>query len=122
MVGKQTRKGRPMMSVEQFKQFVKKHPKIIEEVRQGRKTWKELYNDWYVFGEEDEMWDVYKSTNEKEEQSALIQKLVNYLKHVDVNELQTYVTNVQQAITSIQEVVRQMQQTNTKDPFSFRKD
>ncbi|WP_297991874.1 YlbD family protein [Anoxybacillus sp.] len=110
------------MSIEQFKQFVKKHPKMIEEVRQGKKTWKELYNDWYVFGEEDEMWDAYKSTDERQEQSALIQKLVTQLKHLDVNELQTYVTNVQQVITSIQEVVRQMQQTNTKDPFSFRKD
>lgn len=110
------------MSIEQFKQFVKKHPKLIEEVREGKKTWKQLYNDWYVFGEDDEMWDEYTSTDDKQEQGALVQKLASYLKHLDVNELQTYITNVQQAITSIQEVVRQMQHTDKKDPFSFRRD
>ncbi|GAC91264.1 hypothetical protein KN10_1700 [Anoxybacillus flavithermus NBRC 109594] len=109
------------MSIEQFKQFVKKHPKLIEEVRQGKKTWKELYNDWYVFGEDDDMWDEYRSSDVKQDQGDLMQKLASYVKHLDVNELQTYITNVQQAIASIQEVVRQMQQTK-KDPFSFRKD
>lgn len=110
-----------MMSIEQFKQFVKKHPKIIEEVRQGRKTWKELYNDWYVFGEDDDMWDEYRPSDVKQDQGDLMQKLASYVKQLDVNELQTYIANVQQAIASIQEVVRQMQQTK-KDPFSFRKD
>ncbi len=66
------------------------------------------------------MWDEYRFTAEKDEQGALVQKLASYLKHLDVNELQTYITNVQQAIASIQEVVRQMQHTK-KTRFRFEK-
>ena len=37
-------------SVVEFKQFVKSHPKLVEQVRKQQKTWKELYEDWYLFG------------------------------------------------------------------------
>jgi hypothetical protein len=113
-------------SVEQFKQFVKNHPNLIREVRSGKRTWKELYTDWYLFGEEDEMWKEYKEKIETEGNAALMQKLVSYLQKIDMNHLQQHIETVQQAITSIQNIVRQMQETNsTKSPihpFSFRKD
>ncbi|MGX1982625.1 putative coat protein YlbD-like [Thermolongibacillus altinsuensis] len=113
-------------SVEQFKQFIKKHPKLVREVRSGKKTWKELYNDWYLFGEEDEIWNEYKEEIETESSAALMQKLATYLQKIDINHLQQHISTVQQAITSIQNIVRQMQETNsTKSsihPFSFRKD
>src|SRR6478736_2873314 len=44
-------------SVIKFKEFVKNNPKIIQEVRQGRATWQELYEDWYLLGEDDERWE-----------------------------------------------------------------
>lgn len=48
-------------SVVEFKQFVKSHPKLVEQVRKRQKTWKELYEDWYLFGAEDPMWEAYRS-------------------------------------------------------------
>lgn len=44
-------------SVEKFKEFVKQNPRIIKEVRDGKTTWQELYEDWYLLGEEDPRWD-----------------------------------------------------------------
>lgn len=58
-------------SVVEFKQFVKSHPKLVEQVRKQQKTWKELYEDWYLFGAEDPMWEAYRSEeSEKAEPAA----------------------------------------------------
>jgi len=121
-------------SIEEFKQFVKRHPKLIKEVRDGKKTWKELYQDWYLLGEEDEIWDTYKETNERENQgNSIITKILSSLKSMDVNEVSQYITNFQEAIAAIQNVIGQFQTRNENQfdpsrrsvnshPFSFRKD
>jgi len=121
-------------SIEEFKQFVKRHPKLIKEVRDGKKTWKELYQDWYLLGEEDEIWDTYKETNETESQdNNFITKILSSLKSMDANEVSQYITNFQEAIAAIQNVIGQFQTRNENQldpsrrsvnshPFSFRKD
>jgi hypothetical protein len=125
-------------SVEKFKRFVKKHPKIIQEVRKGHKTWKEFYEDWYLFGEEDEIWNQYKEgkkeqkKEQKTESSNFMNKIVSTLKNMDVNEMQQHIASVQEAISAIQNVIGQfqgMKQSQSSSvvprehhPFSFRKD
>ncbi|MBY6267746.1 YlbD family protein [Parageobacillus thermoglucosidasius] len=123
-------------SVEKFKQFVRKHPKIIQEVRSGKKTWKEFYEDWYLFGEDDEIWKNYKqhqaSMKHTEKSNRWIEKIANMLQNMDADEVQKYLANVQQAIVAIQSMIMQFQgsqeQPHTQQPgqnerpFSFRKD
>jgi arginyl-tRNA--protein-N-Asp/Glu arginylyltransferase len=120
-------------SVEQFKQFVKRHPKMIKEVRSGNKTWKEFYEDWYLFGEEDEIWEQYKEAKEEETSTSkgFMSKIVSSLKNIDVNDLEKHIANFQEAISAIQNVIGQFQSgkqnhshTSARNhhPFSFRKD
>ncbi|MBA2870684.1 putative PurR-regulated permease PerM [Anoxybacillus calidus] len=120
-------------SVEQFKQFVKRHPKMIKEVRNGNKTWKEFYEDWYLFGEEDEIWEKYKGAKEEETSTSngFMSKIVSSLKNMDVNNLEKHIASFQEAISAIQSVIGQFQGGNQNHshtsaqnhhPFSFRKD
>jgi hypothetical protein len=120
-------------SVEQFKQFVKRHPKMIQEVRKGTKTWKQLYEDWYLFGEEDEIWNEYKENRQETkgtESQGFIDKVVSTLKNMDANEMQQHIASIQQAIAVIQSVIGQLQGMKAPSspvqqehhPFSFRKD
>ncbi|AGT31408.1 hypothetical protein M493_05550 [Geobacillus genomosp. 3] len=120
-------------SVEQFKQFVKKHPKLIQEVRSGKKTWKQVYEDWYLFGEDDDIWEPYRDVNnkEKEEEKGTgkwLDKLAAMLGQLDAAEVQKHLTNVQQAIAAIQGILSEFQgagpqrPNNETHPFSFRKD
>ncbi|BBW96822.1 hypothetical protein GsuE55_16550 [Geobacillus subterraneus] len=120
-------------SVEQFKQFVKKHPKLIQEVRSGKKTWKQVYEDWYLFGEDDEIWDPYRERDGKRNEgekgaSKWLDKLAAMLGQMDAAEVQKHLANVQQAIGAIQSILSEFQgasqQRPNKDehPFSFRKD
>jgi hypothetical protein len=126
-------------SVLQFKEFVKNNPKIIKEVRTGRATWQELYEDWYLLGEEDKRWqttDTEKPTESAataESKSDWMSNIMGMVKKMDPNQMQHHINNLSQALGAVQGVIAQFQGGNTptgpvkppegpKHPFSFRQD
>jgi len=130
-------------SVEQFKGFVKSNPKLIQEVRRGNTTWQELFEDWYLLGEEDSRWDDYrdqktraKTDKPKEETSKdWMSSVFGAMKNMDPNQLQGHITNLSQAIGAIQGVISTFQGGSSQSPtssnqtpqqpshpFQFRKD
>ncbi|WP_017753600.1 YlbD family protein [Calidifontibacillus oryziterrae] len=133
--------------VAEFKEFVKRHPNIVKDVRANKKTWQELYEDWYMFGEEDSMWEKYKSVTSDDEKQAkrptakkesdFMSQLLSMVKNIDMNELQKNLNNVSGAISNVQQLLEQFQnfkgattQQNHKagrprnpyNPFFFQKD
>ncbi|MED3725114.1 spore coat protein YlbD [Priestia endophytica] len=124
--------------VQEFKAFVKKNPKLIEEVRANRKTWKEFYEDWYLLGEEDEVWNAYKTDDEETKtessQRDFISGLWSQLKKMDMNQVQHYMSNANAAISSLQGLMQEFSSNTSKSntqkqqgggnasPFWFKKD
>lgn len=125
-------------SVQKFKEFVKNHPELIQDVRKGNATWQELYEDWYLLGEDDPKWSGSK-TSEKKESGEEPEKKTDWLgtimgavKNMDPEQLQGQINNISQALGAIQGVLSQFQgnkggQQSAKNsgpvhPFSFRKD
>jgi hypothetical protein len=138
-----TKKGKAIHpSIQQFKMFVKENPGLIKEVRSGNASWQELYEEWYLLGEEDARWDSYREGNEatqKQEDSEeegksgeWMSKIMHTVKNMDQEQLQGQIGNISQAIAAIQGVLSQFQggqQSNPssnhdapQNPFSFRKD
>lgn len=122
-------------SVQEFKAFVKKHPVLVQEVRKGKLNWQEVYEDWYILGEEDEKWKKFKDKDRKTEESSkedFIGKIFTSIKNADMNNLQQHISHVGEAISTIQAVIHQFrgeeksQQPQpagkTHHPFAFRKD
>lgn len=126
-------------SVVKFKEFVKQYPKISTEVKKGTVTWQELYEDWYLLGEDDPRWDQFKDTKEghekensaEEKNSDFVTQIFDYFKTMDVNQVQQYISNASQALGAVQGVLSQFQtptkpsnrnNTGPSHPFSFRKD
>ena len=46
--------------VEEFKQFARKYPGLKYEVRSGKATWQSIFEEWYLYGEEDSQWEKFK--------------------------------------------------------------
>ncbi|GIN19060.1 MAG TPA: hypothetical protein DEO65_10670 [Bacillus bacterium] len=125
-------------SVEKFKSFIKEHPNLIKLVRNDEYTWQELYEDWYLLGEDDPKWTQYKqgsnttAGHQKDDDKKWVQHLTGLLKKMDANQMQHHINNLSQAIGAIQGVLTQFQgnsQENNpsqneapRNPFSFRKD
>lgn len=126
-------------SVIKFKEFVKSNPKVIQEVRKGKATWQELYEDWYLLGEEDKRWETIGTDNSTESETNTESKsdwmanIMGKVKKMDPNQMQNHINNLSQALGAIQGVISQFQGTNAgagqvkapegpKNPFMFRKD
>ena len=62
--------------VEEFKDFVRRYPGLKTVVRNGQATWQSLFEEWYLYGEDDGQWEKYKknkpsgSANNSGEKSA----------------------------------------------------
>ena len=124
-------------SVQQFKDFVKKHPKLIQEVRKGNKDWQEVFEDWYLLGENDLMWQQYKDdqtsgTKEKEVtgKTDFMNQIFTAVKKMDMNSVNHHLTNMSSTISTLQGLFDQFgskgsgqsSSASGQHPFSFRKD
>lgn len=133
-------------SVEKFKSFVKEHPGLIKEVRKGEHTWQDLFEDWYLLGEDDPRWETYQSEDTEETKSKTktkkssktekgwMNQIGNVLQKMDPDQMDHHIHNLSQAIAAIQGVLAQFQGSSSggtqnqnttpevKNPFSFRKD
>jgi hypothetical protein len=127
-------------SVEQFKEFVKKNPKIMDEVKSGQLTLQEVYEEWYLLGEDDSRWDQYRTEEETgktndETKTEWLPTFMKSIKNMDPNQVQGYLSNISNALGAIQGILTQFQASNTQNPgsssqsgasrqgpFSFRKD
>ena len=52
--------------MEEFRTFVSKHPLLRDEVRNNKFTWQNVYEEWVLYGEEDESWKKYEKSDTKE--------------------------------------------------------
>ncbi|WP_335870485.1 YlbD family protein [Bacillus sp. 2205SS5-2] len=128
-------------SVLEFKKFVQNHPSLAKEVHSGRSTWQELFEDWYLFGEEDPKWDPFKKegssenqAKEKNENKGLMDQLSGILQKMEPDQIQNHISNLSQALGAIQGVLTQFSSSNSSstqvktepksrpNPFSFNKD
>lgn len=118
--------------IEDFKEFVREHPKLIDEVRKGEKKWKDIFEDWRLLGNEDPAWKKYKSDvkdETKNEKSSFLTTLLTSVKNLDIDQVNENLYKMNNAISSIQELLQQFGQKdkvtsfhNQTQPFMFRKD
>jgi hypothetical protein len=132
--------------VAEFKSFVKKHPKIIKDVRNGTAQWQDLFEDWYLLGEEDSRWDEYREGRDEKKKTSQnsddnktgnwMEQIREMMKNMDANQLQGHINSISEALGAVQGVLSQFQSSNStkatpkieetsskpSHPFSFRKD
>ncbi|MFP3124217.1 YlbD family protein [Ectobacillus funiculus] len=143
-----TARGQLHPSVQKFKQFVRHHPKMTQKVRNGEKTWQQFYEEWYLLGEQDAVWNTYKENPIETKQAAVqtnvigeeeakkdwMGQMLTFIKNMNVDQMQQHLANVTSVIGSVQQVVQsfkggtnvpqqeQPQQPVQNNPFFFQKD
>ncbi|WP_158211769.1 YlbD family protein [Alkalihalobacterium alkalinitrilicum] len=129
-------------SIQQFKMFVKQHPLLIHEVRNGNKTWQDFYEEWTLLGEEHPNWEPYRraanqdtyntnnntgnngnfntanDTNNSEENGASSSSettstnILGLLKNINFNDLQHHMAQVSSVISNVQGLMQSFQGKN----------
>ena len=104
------------MKKDEFKEFVKKNPKLISYVKNNEMTWQKFYEMYDLYGEDENVWkeyigkDVNSSTSsnlEKVGSASLagltLSEVVNWFKNVDLDSLQEGIGNVQRVLGVVQD-------------------
>ncbi|WP_171016728.1 spore coat protein YlbD [Pseudalkalibacillus caeni] len=102
--------------VNEFKSFVKSHPGLIKLVREDKKTWKEIFEEWLLLGEEDEVWEKYRSKRvmdedepEPETNKAGLGSFLSMLQSINFKEIQSQIDQFSGTVSSIKQILSEIQ-------------
>ena len=106
------------MKKEEFKEFVKNNPKLITYVKNNQMTWQNFYEIYDLYGDSNDAWKEYLNpkAEEKDESNKNISKagiagltlseVVNWIKNVDLDNLQEGIGNVQRVLGVMQDFTK----------------
>lgn len=107
------------MKKEEFKDFVRKNPRLITYVKNDEMTWQKFYEMYDLYGESNDVWNEYikdkpiehpkevTSTGVKGGLAGItLSEVVNWLKNVDLDGLQEGIGNVQRVLGVMQDFTK----------------
>lgn len=94
--------------IDEFREFVKKYPLIKEDVKNNKRSWQSFYEDWVLLGEDDGIWDIYKSSrtssdlgNKKLDDlltTSNIKNIVEYVKKINPDSISKTLNTIQKVL------------------------
>lgn len=100
--------------MDEFKAFVSNHTKIRDEVRTGKRTWQNIYEEWVLYGENDPQWEKYLNDSAQKVVSQngsnlsinmdSLKNVVSYIKKINPDDLNKTLNTVQKVIQIAQTV------------------
>ena len=97
------------MKKDEFKEFVKRHPELVEYVRKEEMTWQKFYEMYDIYGENNEVWNKYLNEEKSKEvvkagiAGLTLSEVVNWVKNIDLDGLQEGIGNVQRVLGVVQD-------------------
>lgn len=95
----------------EFRAFVNKYPKLRDEVRNGKKTWQNIYEEWVLFGEEnfgnykdEDIQNIKKAVANSNLNLDSVKNVINYIKKINPDDLNKTLNTVQKVIQIAQTV------------------
>ena len=113
------------MKKEEFKDFVKKNPRLITYVKNNEMTWQKFYEMYDLYGESEDVWKEYLNKEVKKEEivnnnvkaGLTLSEVVNWFKNVDLDGLQEGIGNVQRVLGVMQDFTKKdNKEVNTYKP------
>lgn len=94
--------------MDQFREFVSKHPLLRDEVRSGKRSWQNIYEEWVLYGEGDKEWEGYKETKKKPEETKTnqepqslndsVKNILSYVQKINPDSLNKTLNSVQKVV------------------------
>ena len=103
---------------DEFRIFIAKNPLIKENVLNGKKTWQQIYENWVLLGENDPIWNTYR-TNVNQENTTSNININNLFKSENMKQVWNYVKkinpdNVSKTLGTVQKVLQITQSFGSK--------
>jgi len=92
-----------MNKKEEFKEFVKKHPKLIKYIKEGNKTWQDFYELYDLYGEDENVWKEYLPVTVAATSAGVVD-FFNWFKNIDLDTIQNGVNSLQRVLGVVQDL------------------
>lgn len=89
---------------EEFKEFIKTKPELVNYVKDKKYTWQDFYEVYDIYGKDEEVWKKYKEEVSVRSDSNSLKELTNLVKNINLDNVQKYINNAQKAINVISEL------------------
>lgn len=102
----------------EFREFVSLHPLLRDEVRNGKRTWQNIYEEWVLYGDGEKIWKKYTLENQSSNlegnktskingitdfiKSDGIKNTFEYIRKIDPNKVNNTLNNMQKIIQIVQ--------------------
>lgn len=110
-----------MGKVDEFKNFVKKNPKLVKYVKNGESNWQKFYEIYDLYGEDDSAWKEYLGVEAASTvaSTAALTDLFGWLKNINLDSIQNGVNNLQRVLGVVQDL-KSTDESKTKTEYKPR--
>ena len=116
-----------MANREEFKEFVKKNPRLITFIKNGDMTWQKFYEIYDIYGDSSDAWKDYLVSNENVSKAAVattgalgINDIFSWIKNINLDSLQEGVNSLQRVIGVVKDLGNKDDTTVKKEEYKPR--
>lgn len=98
--------------MDEFREFVSKHPEVRQDVLNGKKSWQQIYEDWVILGEKSDIWQFNQNTQNTQNNqpkaetkkledlfsSENLKTIVGYIKKINPDTLSKTLNTIQKVL------------------------
>lgn len=88
---------------EEFKNFAKGHPELLNSIRSGEASWQKLYEIYDIYGTDDRAWKTYFNKNNNSTNVGL-GNIGDIVKNIDMDSVQKHIHTAQKALDLVAEL------------------
>ena len=89
------------MKKEEFKEFVKNNPILLNYVNNNEMTWQKFYEMYDIYGSDNEIWDKYLKKNDKTKTG----EIEKFIKNINLDNLQESINSIQRVLGVVGDLV-----------------
>ena len=101
------------MSKIEFKEFVRKNPKLLKYVKDKTMNWQQFYEIYDMYGENNEVWDQYLKENTQDIANNKVGDFMNYFKNINLDNVQESINSIQRVLGVISDIAVNDKTSNT---------